>query len=425
MATVLSGVEGPQELMAMDDTMRCRGMRDVLPPAMRRFRSVEQAFRDVCQGWGYEEVRTPTIEHLHLFTAAGTLSPQMLGRVYSFLDWDGWSGQRVVLRPDSTIPTVRLYVQQMSDGGAAKLFYVQNVFHFAQGDEPREEWQCGVELIGDTQPVGDVELILIGCEVLQRLGLQPELRLSDPGILRAVLVQAGLEMAEQLALYDRILDGDVSALDEIQERLPETGGSLRALLSTEGEGVPYLNNLRGVLLPAIPDLARPLDELTAVAEVLGQTGCRYRIAPALVRNFEYYTGPAFHFQVDGTKVGGGGRYDALISLIGGEESPASGFALYLDLIAPLLPADGAQEGGAVGVRPGSEQPADLAAAFRLASALRGAGRQVDVAAGREGATVWQVVAGDGGFVLSRDGAASQRLASVDEVVRAITELGRD
>ena len=186
-----------------------------------------------------------------------------------------------------------------------------------------------------------------------------------------------------------------------------------------------MNNLRGALLPAIPELARPLDELTAVAEVLRQTGCRYRISPALVRNFEYYTGPAFHFEVDGKKVGGGGRYDALISLIGGEESPASGFALYLDLIAALLPADGAQERGAVAVRPGSEQPADLAAAFRLASALRGAGRQVDVAAGREAAALWQAVATDGGFVLSKDGGAPRRLASVDDVVRAIAEAGRD
>jgi len=400
-------------------------MRDILPDEMRRFRRVEQAFREVCLGWGYEEVRTPTIEHLHLFTSTGTLSPQMLGRVYSFLDWDGWSGERVVLRPESTIPAVRLYVQEMRDRKAAKLFYVQNVFHFAQGDESREEWQCGVELIGDTQPVGDVELILMGCEVLQRLGLQPELRLSAPGILRVILARAGLEMSEQLALYDRILDGDVGALDEVQERLSDAGGSLRALLSSEGEGVPYLNNLRAALFPAVPELARPLDELTAVAEVLNETGCPYRISPARVRNFEYYTGPAFHFQVDGKTVGGGGRYDALISLIGGGGTPASGFALYLDLIAGLLPVDRAEELPSVGVRSGSGKPDDLAAAFRLASALRNAGRSVDVAAGREAAVSWQVEVVAGGFLLNRDGAAPRRLPSVEEVVRVITEAAGD
>src|SRR5437870_2112892 len=151
------------------DSLRCRGMRDMLPSEMARFRRVERAFREVCLGWGYGEVRTPTIEHLHLFTSAGTLSPQMLGRVYSFLDWDGWSGERVVLRPDSTIPLARLYSERSEPGG--RYFYVQNVFRFAQGDDSREDWQCGIELIGDTQPLGDVELMLVAGEICSRLGL--------------------------------------------------------------------------------------------------------------------------------------------------------------------------------------------------------------------------------------------------------------
>ncbi|GAG32231.1 unnamed protein product, partial [marine sediment metagenome] len=69
----------------VEESPRCRGMRDLLPADMARFRRVEEVFRTACLAWGYQEVRTPTIEHLHLFTAAGTLSPQMLGRVYSFL----------------------------------------------------------------------------------------------------------------------------------------------------------------------------------------------------------------------------------------------------------------------------------------------------------------------------------------------------
>src|SRR3970040_2718048 len=93
----------------MDQTLRCAGMRDILPDEMRRFRRVEEAFRTACLGWGYDEVRTPVLAHLHLFTTAGTLSPQMLGRVYSFLHWDGWRGERVVLRAGSTSPAGRLY----------------------------------------------------------------------------------------------------------------------------------------------------------------------------------------------------------------------------------------------------------------------------------------------------------------------------
>src|SRR5438132_12531913 len=94
----------------MEDSMRPPGMRDMLPADMERFRLIESAFRNACLGWGYGEVRTPTIERLHLFTAAGMLSPQMLDRDYSFLDSDGGSGEHAVLPSDCTIPGARIYV---------------------------------------------------------------------------------------------------------------------------------------------------------------------------------------------------------------------------------------------------------------------------------------------------------------------------
>src|SRR3972149_12080931 len=109
-------------------THRCKGTRDMSPQEMRRFRLIEGIFRESCLQWGYEEVRTSTIEHLHLFTSTGTLTPSRLRRVYSFLDWDGWSGERVVLRPDGTIPIARLYIETMADKQLAKLFYVTDVF---------------------------------------------------------------------------------------------------------------------------------------------------------------------------------------------------------------------------------------------------------------------------------------------------------
>ena len=109
---------------------RCKGTRDLSPEEMRRFRLIEGVFRDCCLKWGYEEVRTPTLEYLYLFTSIGTLTPSRLGKVYSFLDWDGWSGERVVLRPDGTIPIARLYIDTMADRELAKLFYVTNVFSF-------------------------------------------------------------------------------------------------------------------------------------------------------------------------------------------------------------------------------------------------------------------------------------------------------
>jgi histidyl-tRNA synthetase len=407
----------------MDRPLRCRGMQDMLPQEMRRFRRVEETFRAACQGWGYEEIRTPTLEHLHLFTTAGTLSPQMLGRVYSFLDWDGWSGERVVLRPDSTIPAARLYAESLEGSGAVKLFYVQNVFRFAEGDESREDWQCGVELIDDGQPEGDVELILLGREVLARLGLETNVRLSHTGLVRAVLAQAGLDPAEQLALYDRILDGDESALGELQARLPELGTSLEMLLAMEGEGGAYLSNLRSAFAEGIPQIEGPLDELAVVVEALEGLGHRCLISTAMVRDFEYYTGPAFRFEVEGRRVGGGGRYDALVSLIGGEQVPASGFALETAALVSLL-AEEAPERRIATVAVEAHDGGSLTSAFRLASALRAQGLVVQVAGEPpQGSPVVKITGEE--YVLLGPAGEERRLPSAEAVAETLRESGRD
>ena len=406
----------PEEMLLVTDSMRCHGMRDILPSEMERFRRVEEAFRAVCLGWGYGEIRTPTIERLHLFTAAGTLSPQMLGRVYSFLDWDGWSGERVVLRPDSTIPAARLYAEQMA-GTPARLFYVQNVLRFAQGDESREDWQCGVELIGDTFPQGDVELVLMAVEVLQRLGLSFHLALSHPGILRTIFSAAGLDLAQQLELYDRVLEGDVTALGEVESRLPDSGLSLVSLLSVEGQGTAYLKNLRSALQPLVPDVAAPLDELASVSDALARLGVDHRLSPVLVRNFEYYTGPVFHIYCAGIKVGGGGRYDHLVPLTGGPDTPASGFALEVGALSRLTPAQPAAEEHSVAIRAASQESADIAAALALARSLRRAGRRVEVVPAGVPTREGEVLASAGGFLMG--GVTNARLDSLEEVVRAL------
>ncbi|MEO8457911.1 MAG: HisS family protein [Chloroflexota bacterium] len=399
----------------MTESMRSKGMRDMLPNDMARFRRIELTFRDVALGWGYEEVRTPTIEHLYLFTSAGTLSPQMLDRVYSFLDWDGWSGERVVLRPDSTIPTVRLFSEQMSDADSARLFYVQNVLRFEQGDAEREGWQCGVELLGDTYPRGDVELILLARETLQRLGLGPRLKLSHPGIVRALLDKAGLSLEDQLALYDRVLAGDLAPLDEVEAKLPGSA-SVRSLLSMEGQGLAYIQNLTTVLEPIVPEIAAPLGELAAVSAMLDGMGVAHEISPLLVRSFEYYTGPVFHAFVGDIKVGGGGRYDGLVSLVGSRDLPASGFALDIDAIAPLLDA-AAEDARVITIHCESPAGDDLAQAFALAIALRQVQTLVRVTAG---AGRGEVVVIEGAFHVALNGGKPERHTDIDAVVRAVS-----
>ncbi len=364
---------------------RCKGSQDLSPEKMRRFRLIEGAFRDCCLKAGYEEVKTPTIEYLHLFTAAGTLTPGRLSRVYSFLDWDGWGGERVVLRPDGTIPIARLYIDSMEEKELAKLFYVANVFIFEQtGTKTREQWQCGAELIGAGSALADVELIVLAREVLSKLQVEGiELRLSHVGLIRALLNEFGLRQDEQMKVFDQILDGDVEALAKIKPKRSELGKALAPLLDLKGKSSGFLRNFRALFTRELPKLEPHIDDLINVVSLLDTLGYDYQIDIASGAGFEYYTGTTFQLFVGEEKMGGGGRYDALVPLIGGKSVPASGFALYLErLINRLTPATLARppfHRVLVSAEPG--EPEALKQAFTIVGYLREAGYVAELSLG--------------------------------------------
>jgi len=317
---------------------RCKGTRDLTPEEMSKFRLIEGIFRENCIKWGYEEVRTPSLEYLHLFTSTGTLTPSRLGRVYSFLDWDGWSGERVVLRPDGTIPIARAYIESMNDRELAKLFYVTNVFIFEEtGAENREKWQCGVELIGPDSTAADVELILLALQILKKLGIENiELKLSHAAIIRALLAKSGLNPEEQTKVFDQVLDGDEEVLAKIKSEKPEVSKVLTSLINLNGKSSDFLKNLSILFKRDFPEVEYYLDNFISIVELLESVGVDFQIDIASGRGFEYYTGSMFQLFTGGESIGGGGRYDALIPLMGGPDIPASGFALYLDQLMSLI-----------------------------------------------------------------------------------------
>ena len=366
---------------------KCKGTCDLSTEEMRRFRFIEDAFRDSCLKWGYQEVRTPTIEYLHLFTSTGTLTPGTLGKVYSFLDWDGWSGERVVLRPEGTIPTVRLYIDNLADKKLARLFYVINTFIFEEtGRENREKWQCGVELIGADSISADVELITLSLEVLKKLGLKNiELKLSHAGLIRALLTGFGLSPQEQGKVFDQILDGDVAVLTRLKAKTPDLARLLTPLLDMKGENAAFLRNLKTMFSSSLPEFMPALDNFIGVADVLTAMGLKYRIDIASGRGFEYYTGMIFQMFSDDNKLGGGGRYDALIPLMGGKNTPASGFALQMNTLMNLIdmPLPTKSEIDAVLVKMTGNNPSLMKSAYSISDHLRAAGFVASIQADNE------------------------------------------
>lgn len=324
-----------------DRGLRSHGMRDLGPVDMAAFRRVERSFLDVTAAAGFREMRTPSIEPLHLYSASGTLSPQALDRVYSFLDWDGWSGERVVLRPDTTVAVARWYGDQR-DPGVERVSYVQPVFRFAaEGD--REVWQFGVELFGAAPNNGDVadaELLTLARTFLASVGLEDvTCELAHAGLARAAFAAAGLSMREQLAAYDRMLEGDAGVTAELAATHPEAAAAVRLLAEIDGSSTGYIANLRAAFPAVVEGAEQALDDLDRAARALDEAGVPYRILAGTARNFEYYTGITFRFLSGGQTVLVGGRYDRLSETLGGPSAPGCGWAANVLTLVEAAPAD--------------------------------------------------------------------------------------
>jgi len=415
------------------ESQRCKGARDLLPDDMERFRQVEDAFRNSCLNWGYREIRTPTLEYIHLFTAAGTLTPAMLGRVYSFLDWDGWGGERVVLRPDGTIPAARLYSENLSSQKVARLYYITNVFAFEEtGAENREKWQCGVELLGDCDRTSDTEVIALALETARSLGLpRIELKLSHAGILKALIAELKLDSDARAALLDEILEGNWQAFTSVKSKNRRVLDALSTLLKLKGKSSGFLANLKA--MPAISKgVEKEIDGFAEVTTLLDTMGISYAIDFTSIRGFEYYTGLCFKITSGGARICSGGRYDNLIGLVGGRDIPACGFAFYLDAITAMVKPLSLQKAEkTVSVKVTKKSRSAVKTAFELAASLRTAGLTAEFDfCGRQLEARWTVdiQVKPAGFILKDVKKTTQkRVKTAGEVINIIggfSKLGK-
>jgi histidyl-tRNA synthetase len=407
---------------------RSKGSHDLAPGDMQRFRRVETIFIEVCKSWDYHEIKTPTLEYLHLFTSAGTLTQGMLKRVYSFLDWDGWSGERVVLKPDATIPAVRFYIEQSGNGSqqkTARYYYVANTFIFEEtGTKNRERWQCGVEHIGNGSPIADVETVALALEIVSRLNAgQAVVKLTHAGLIRGILAGMGLSLEQQAGMFEKILAGGTADIERLVNEHPDTGEILEMLLNNKGRSSGFIKNIKALFGASTSAFEPAMDNFISVLELMEQQGIEYEIDLAVGKGFEYYTGLIFRLDIDAENVGGGGRYDQLIPMMGGAETPAAGFALYMDRLMALAQSTGCSPAALnVSVR---VNPDTLKDGLELAGFLREGGMVVRLSGGEENAAGcdWEVrlAAGTDEVVLVE--LASGQQTTVSNVAEAIITLG--
>ena len=411
-----------------------RGTRDVLPAERATFIRLERIAADLAGRYGYRPIETPLFEQTAVFErGVGEVTDIVEKELFRIAprteDGEAWA-----LRPEPTAGIVRAYVQHgmQTLPQPVKLTLTGPMFRYdrPQAGRYREFWQFDIEAIGDPGPAVDAEIIELADRFYREAGIRdPEILLNSIGDREC----RPAYVAELSAYYRGHLERLPTLERERLERNP-----LRLLDSKEPVMVELATDA-----PRITD--RLCDACAAhfagVRAHLDALGVAYRLAPHLVRGLDYYTRTAFEVYPRGvagqqSALGGGGRYDGLVELLGGKPTPGIGFGLGLDRVLLALEAQGSPavvEPGPVAVVVGVG-PAATVDRLRIATVLRAAGiaaraelgqrklgKQLESAA-RERAH-FAVILGDelaDGQIQLRDlDAGSQKLVAVDDLVREL------
>ncbi len=360
-----------------------RGMRDILHPDAGDLVWLANTFRDVAKLYGYVEVIPPTLERFALFALKS--GEEIRRTMYVFKDK---AGREVALRPEVTASVARMYLGKMRGlPKPVRVMYVANCFRYEEPQHARyrEFYQAGVELIGSSDILGDAETMSLLDEFLGRAGLEGyRFKVDNVGIHRAVMRRAGILEEEQdrvLHLMDKKLYEEAIAA----ARRAATDRNMVDVLAQLAEG-PGLDEL-GEILSGIPEAVEEAERLRSLVDILsGAMPGRIHVDLSFARGLAYYTGIIYEVEVPelGVSVAGGGRYDTLIELYGGEPTPSTGFAAGLDRLLLALRMQGrqilAEKAGRVLIIP--LVPEAEAAALMLARRLHGQGVRAELYHGR-------------------------------------------
>lgn len=296
------------------------GMVDILPDESPKWRALENIIHEEAAKYNFEEIRTPIMEQTELIVRGiGQLTDIVSKEIFAFEKGDS----HYVLRPELTAPVVRAFVEHHMEqrGGSQKLYYIGPMFRAEKPQKGRQRQfhQFGVEVIGSDDPIADVETIAFMIRIYERIGIQNfDLKLNSVGD-----PESREAYKEALREY---LKPKLNKMSEISQQRFEKN-PMRILDSKEKEDQEFIKEA-----PVIQDYLNEesADHFAKVTAYLDELGINYTLDPHLVRGMDYYTRTAFELTSPdlGSQdaLAGGGRYDLLVEEIGGQPTPAVGFA---------------------------------------------------------------------------------------------------
>jgi histidyl-tRNA synthetase len=313
-------------------------MRDYLPEEARTMRYVEARARRVAELYGYDEIITPVVESYELLSAKA--GEEVKSRMFVFKDL---GGRDVALRPEFTASVARFVATSMrNEPRPFRLFSLGSIYRY---DEPqrgryREFWQSNYELMGSNKPEADVEIMMVTNDLMQEAGLKRfSFKVGHVGVLRGILNQARLNENVQNAVMQLM---DKKQYDEAL-RMVRSAGASEGCIDTLGGLVQLKGNEVFDVTKKIKEQVRgcemavkAADNLYEILKLVCESDGKIdmTVEAGFARGLEYYTGLIFEVEAPGLDLalGGGGRYDKLIELFGGEPTPAVGVAHGIDRI---------------------------------------------------------------------------------------------
>ncbi|MEM4396236.1 MAG: histidine--tRNA ligase [Candidatus Woesearchaeota archaeon] len=320
-----------------------KGFRTLTPDIFSKYRFLDQFLGNLVEQYGYNAIETPSLEYAEVLLAKGNLNVDQVKEIFLFKDY---GNRDVGLRFDLTAPLARWIGENYYDlkpKMPLRLYYFTRMWRYEkpQKGRYREFWQFGIELIDSESIYADAEIIEIAAKIFKELKLDNvKIFVSHRELLKGILENLKASNIEECL---RWLDkkGKISD-EEILQVLSKNINDLsiiRKILDLN------LNDQKGIeeFLKSLDDgkLKNVVQRIIDVKEILKQKNIEIMIDPSLVRGFDYYTGIVFEANVfENKKISssllGGGRYDGLIQLFGGERTPSLGFAFGVDRLIEEL-----------------------------------------------------------------------------------------
>lgn len=301
-----------------------KGFRDFLPETMAVRNYVKNIFIETFETFGFEPLETPTLEYSS--TLMGKYGEEADKLVYSFQD----QGERQIgLRYDLTVPAAKvLAIYGTQIPMPFKRYQIQPVW---RADKPqkgryREILQCDIDTFGTNSPIADAEIVAVIYSILNKLNFKKySIRLNSRKVLKDILEKSGIIENQNSALQ---------SLDKFQKIGKE--GVQKELVNKDFSQT-QIDSLFKYIKEAQPD--ENLQAVFNTIKALSVPETAYVFDPTMVRGLDYYTGTIFETYVEEPKIGsitGGGRYDNLIKILGGPDTPAVGTTLGLDRIVDCI-----------------------------------------------------------------------------------------